>query len=185
MAMSRSSYLSYSSGPVPPSLEMSLLISAVSSTSKTASMPLHLLPWELAFLVPKLLVFQNGFFRFCFELQLNLFGILYLLYCIFWEFHTLYSYRILYLLYRIFWESYTLFSSDTLSFILYFQQFLFLNLLICFLDLFLRWNPSSCNPFNQNIPKTLPEAQRTYPGIASIAWIRYKFGHQMVAPSGG
>merc|ERR1712210_165738 len=52
MAMSLSSYLSYSSGPVLPSLEMLLLISAASSTSKTASMPLHLLPSELAFLIP-------------------------------------------------------------------------------------------------------------------------------------
>merc|ERR1711936_829841 len=41
MAMSLSSYLSYSSGPVLPSLGMLLLISAASSTSKTASMPLH------------------------------------------------------------------------------------------------------------------------------------------------
>merc|ERR1719430_1924562 len=52
MAMLLSSFLSYSSGPVPPSLAMLLLILAASSISKTESMPLHLLLSELAFLIP-------------------------------------------------------------------------------------------------------------------------------------
>ena len=42
---------------------------------------------------------------FSFFATSDLYRILYLLYGIFWECHTIYSYHILYLLYRIFWES--------------------------------------------------------------------------------
>ena len=49
--------------------------------------------------------YQNGFFGFFIFATPDLYRILYLLYGIFWECHTIYSYHILYLLYCIFWES--------------------------------------------------------------------------------